>query len=121
MPDDKPLPWNQADDADWTKQVGGWPWRSLGGGDWAKSGSCPRCQHDVHVSKVASVYLRLDFERTPDLKLLLDADHGPIMAKADEGETFYARCNCGEAHPGRPAELKYGCGRSGYIDPPARR
>ncbi len=117
MTDSKTLPWNIAADDSWTSAVDAWPWQSLGGGDWGKSGECPRCQHSVTVRSITGFYAMLASPHAGNLGLLLLADRGPILAEDAGGHKFFVRCDCGEAHVGRPSDLKTGCGRWGYVSP----
>jgi hypothetical protein len=111
------LPWNADESAEWRATVNGWPWRSSGGGDWAKSGTCPRCDHGITVLKEGGVDAAIVISEESRLALLVRAEDGPLVTETDPSQ-FFARCDCGEEHPGRPTELSRGCGRWAYIDPP---
>jgi len=120
MTDGQALPWDITPDDSWVSAVNTWPWEALGDGDWGKSANCPRCIHGIDITKETGYYAMLTFADPPDLGKLLMANRGPILAQKAEQQLLFARCNCGEAHTGRPPELKTGCGRSGYIGlPPA--
>ena len=53
-----------------------------------------------------------------ELELLVSADDGPFLATHNDRRGFYARCDCGEKHPGRPPQLTKGCGQRALIEPP---
>jgi hypothetical protein len=114
MADDDEKPWDKTPFAGWQTTVNGWKWQSLGGDDWEKSGSCPRCEHGMSVLKQGSYSLLTSTEDDP-LAALIEAEGGPLLV--DSGK-FFARCDCGEEHPGRPASISRGCGQWADIDPP---
>ena len=120
MAEEPTLPWSQVADPTWVPTVDGWPWRPLGDDDWGKSGPCPRCKAEITVQDVDGVFAFLARIHAPDLGLLLMADHGPIVCTVEKERQFFARCNCSEAHKGRPSGLKYGCGQAGFIARPPR-
>ena len=112
--DDDTLPWDMEPDPRWEPEVNSWEWKSLGGDDWQKSGKCPRCDHGMDVLKQDS----WSFVTAPEddvLAALVEAEVGPLLT---DSEKFFARCDCGEAHEGRPAEITKGCGQWASIDPP---
>ncbi len=121
MSDDSGVPpWDMSEDQAWQSQVDGWPWHSLGGGDWQKSGTCLHCTHGMTV---ASISAGVETITAPDPdklnhRELVTAEYGSTVADADAGDQFFARCDCGEPHTGRPPKLKSGCGRWAYVGPP---
>jgi hypothetical protein len=114
---EKALPWDATPSPAWGREVDGWSWEALGGGDWAKSGPCPRCHHEITVTKEGSVASMVEVT-TEELDLLVQAEEGPLVSEAEDNPQFFARCDCGEAHSGRPPQLTGGCGQSAFIDPP---
>jgi hypothetical protein len=97
------LPWDGAKSPEWQRAVDSWRWASLGGGDWGKSGACPRCSHQISVTKEGGVVATIDMTEVTQLELLVKAEEGPIIAEDSSGTPlFFARCDCGEKHP-RPA------------------
>ena len=96
-------PWLKQEDATWADEVAAWDWLDIGIREWEKSGQCPGCDHGMKVEQ-SGTYVGL-----------------PAAEAKGADRDFYARCNCGEEHPGRPAEIKQGCGRWGLINPPPRR
>lgn len=117
MPEEEPEPqtWDDSPSSDWVKRVDTWTWNPIGGGDYAKHGKCHRCKESMSVQRVKSVFATLHRLAKGDLGLALIAERGPILARSGDGKPLYARCNCSTAHPGRPPELKTGCGAWGYI------
>lgn len=113
--------WDASPKPDWHDVVNAWPWNSLGAGDWAKSGTCPRCDHGITVLKEGSVITRLDMTEEDRQGLLVLAEEAPMIVRGQEGPQFFARCDCGEKHPGRPPDLTRGCGSWAFIDPPPER
>lgn len=77
----------------WIDDVASWPWQewTINGTlvGWVKTGECPRCRHPI------AVYQEIVYGVLPSLVV--------------------ATCNCEEAHPGRPADLKQGCGQHGRV------
>jgi hypothetical protein len=114
---DHPLKWDDADDPGWVSAVNAWPWSSIGGGAWAKSGSCPRCTHHMTVTAGGEVVIALGPTDRAAIDLMVIAEEEGIIVDPNDG-SIYARCDCTDDHPGRPPRLKRGCGRAGYIDPP---
>ena len=121
MPDAEKIPWKLQSPASWRDTVESWDWHPAGGGGFTKSGSCPICNAGITITKVGRVVL-IDAMDAPDLELMVQAEDGPILVTTDDDEpdTFYARCNCGEEHPGRPERLTQGCGAWANISPPPR-
>jgi hypothetical protein len=114
VPDNPTLPWNSETPPGWRASVNAWRWHPTGGGDWAKSGSCPRCEHEITIQE--GTFEANAVEMSEDSRFALEVV--PEAAEqADETMTF-ARCNCGEPHSGRPGELAHGCGQWANIDPP---
>jgi hypothetical protein len=111
------IPWDRTPFPGWLQTVGSWPWKSFGDGEWEKSGSCPRCKHDMSVMQAGGVVFVESLEQAHEA-LLADENAGPFHLRSTSSANFYARCNCGEPHPGRPANLKRGCGQAGSIEPP---
>lgn len=99
MPD---IDWNTEYDADWAKEIATWPWKKFG--DVLRvEGTCPRCSH--HMSR--------------------EIEHAPMtvrrVAATKQHEVFERvtiRCNCTDAHAGRPANLASGCGRAAVVSLP---
>lgn len=114
------VPWSGAENPQWRAVVDKWEWKELGGGGWAKDGPCPNCRDGISITKTGDVIFALTVLKTPDLELMEKAEEGPITALDGEAEKFYARCNCGEKHHGRPPTLTTGCGAWAYIDPPPK-
>ena len=104
--DDKP--WEKQTDLAWVEAVNKWPWRAIGPGEWEKSAPCPYCEHEMKVERSGAWT-----EGPPPA-----VDEAPAGAIAIDQDLLYARCNCGEKHPGRPPELTRGCGRWGLITKP---
>lgn len=111
------LKWDGAESLEWREAVDGWKWKSLGGGDWAKSGECVRCEHSISIVEADGNVARVDIAEADRQALIVGAAETRESAD-DEPEAVYARCNCSVAHPARPPELTRGCGRWGYINPP---
>jgi len=115
--DAEPLPWDSNPFPGWVDAVDAWRWQSLGDGDWEKHGSCPRCTHSMDAKQGGLVDL-LPTEADAHAEMLTSDDAGPFVIDSPAARNFYVRCNCHEPHPGRPAELQYGCGQAGSIEPP---
>lgn len=113
------IAWDGSESARWRKEVDAWPWKSLGGGDWAKSGQCPRCSHAVSIVEEIGHVAMMIMPKEVKVALMVRAEEGPIEFEVDTGRRFFARCDCGEDHPGRPDGLTRGCGSWGLIDPPS--
>jgi hypothetical protein len=84
------LGWDTRVPDGWASGVAEWDWQDWrGDGDlhlgWRKWGPCPRCGHTMAVYRYA-------------VRTILP------VSNVD------ARCNCQEAHPGRPVEADGGCG-----------
>ena len=120
MPEPEKTPWKLQNPAGWHDEVDSWDWHPAGGGGFTKSGSCPVCDAAITISLRGEVVV-LNAIAMPNLDIMVRADDGPILVATDDDEpdTFYARCNCGEEHPGRPERLKQGCGAWGNITPPS--
>jgi hypothetical protein len=114
--EDETLPWDSTFNESWRNAVNGWEWRSIGGDDWEKSGKCPRCDHGIDVTKQGSYSLAPPAEDV--LETIVEAERGPLLTEAEQ---FFARCNCGEKHEGRPPNISRGCGQWAEIDPPPNR
>jgi|SRR6187401_2782004 len=101
--------WLGKDDAAWGDAVESWKWLEIGDEEWEKSGLCPRCEHGMKV------------EQSGAWVGLPAGAGGAEGVRADDHRDFYARCNCGEEHPGRPPEITRGCGRWSLISPAFRK
>jgi hypothetical protein len=114
------LPWDSTTLANWRETVEGWPWLPLGRGDWEKSGTCLRCSHGMTVEKKGQWTVQEEIEISEEdlQELLVRANKGPFQATDNDRKGFFARCNCGEKHPGRPSELTHGCGQCAVIELP---
>lgn len=112
-----PLPWDKTPAPGWRDAVNGWPWQSLGDGDWEKSGNCPRCGHGISVAQQGS-YTTVAISEDALLGIMVATERGALRTRSDEKEQFFARCDCGEQHPGRPTGISTGCGQWAEIDPP---
>ena len=119
MPEPEETPWKLQNPAAWRDEVESWEWHPLGGEAFAKSGSCPVCNAGITITKPGKV-VTLNTVDMPDLEVMVRADDGPFVVATDDDDpnTFYARCNCNDEHPGRPERLKLGCGAWGHISPP---
>jgi hypothetical protein len=117
MEEPKELQWDKTPVPEWWPTVNAWPWKSIGGNDWEKSGACPRCGHGMTITK-AGAYSDVAITEDALTDILVEAERGPLIARSDEDEQFFARCDCGEEHPGRPGRINRGCGQWGEIDPP---
>lgn len=118
MGDEKPIRWDGSESSAFRRAANHWTWLDQGEGEWAKDGECPRCHAGVSITRAGEVVLTLDRMVEADLELMEKAEEGPVAVRGDDGDHVYARCNCGEEHPGRPSSLKTGCGAWAYIDPP---
>jgi hypothetical protein len=109
------LPWDKEPTTGWRETVDHWTWRSLGSGEWQKSGPCPRCKHEITVDRHHGGTLRVNQDRAEEAELesIVIAEGG-----SDQRHGRFARCNCGEHHPGRPAQITHGCGQWAYVNPP---
>jgi hypothetical protein len=112
--EDKTLPWDKTWSLSWQQAVDDWKWESLGGGDWEKSDDCPRCGHGMTVLQQGS-FSTVTLSEDSVLAIMVEAEQGPLLS--DQGK-FFARCDCGEPHEGRPSGITRGCGQWGEIDPP---
>lgn len=111
------VPWDDSEDVQWTADVDGWPWRSLGGGDWGKTGKCPRCRATMTIRLVTTVFAKIT-DQDVDHELFILAERGPIERDREGERHLFVRCNCSRAHDGRPTDLTGGCGSWGYISLP---
>jgi len=120
MPQPEKRRWKLQSPAGWRHKVGSWEWHPTGDGGYTKSGSCPICHDAITITKTGRVTVVNALDAS-NLKVMVKAELGPIIVRSDgdEPDTFYARCNCGEEHPGRPAQLNQGCGAWGDIAPPS--
>jgi hypothetical protein len=100
-PEQQPAEWRPAPDADWVEKVIGLPRRSASNGI-VLAGSCPRCGHDV------AIFVRTHLERGPIL-------YYDEVARSPASEPQVIRCNCVEAHNGRPEDEPRGCGVFGAL------
>jgi hypothetical protein len=118
VPDDQPeIRWDKNGSPAWRSKVNSWEWRRLDGKDWEKSGTCPRCDHEMAVRKQGAASTVAISEEAL-MAIMLSAEDAPLFTKSDEGVQFFARCDCAEKHPGRPASLLRGCGQWAEIDAP---
>ena len=122
--DGNELPWEGTTANDWRASVDSWPWRRLGFSDWGKSGTCPRCGHPMTLKTISGT--GLDGGAASE-RLAADREHAVIVNApiipdplSPDNDRHFARCDCSVAHPNRPSELKQGCGRWAYVDPPVR-
>ena len=99
----QPLAWDNSPTDTWRAAVNAWPWTSKGGGEWLKTGNCPRCGHHMEV---------------PTFGFTISEFTAGVPPKAPE--PVPARCDCSSDHPERPTPLKTGCGQTGDIDPPGK-
>jgi hypothetical protein len=114
--------WDTTPFPGWRDTVNRWSWRSTGTSEWEKSGPCPRCQHQLTLSKRGGWTFAFSVDALEDdlLTVIEHDQRGTIAVEEREAETgFFARCNCGEKHPGRPSEITGGCGQAARIDAPA--
>jgi hypothetical protein len=99
--------WSKEPAPDWQETVDAWPWTSVGAGGWEKSGPCPRCTHEMKVAESGAWSFAVEAPPAETTTL-------PLLPP-----TFYARCDCGEEHSGRPPDIHRGCGQWALIyDPP---
>lgn len=115
MPDPPAQPFKAEESDPWRDQVNGWEWQAAGDEESSKSGECPSCSHAMTIVHAPVTVTSLDVSENARLEEMVKAE----PPDEDEVEPYFARCNCGGEHPGRPAELKTGCGSCAYIDPPA--
>jgi hypothetical protein len=108
--------WVNATSEVWQRTVDRWRWNSLGSGDWEKTGSCPRCREHMRVRKGSSAFPDFVSAEALTLDELIVLEKGDRHAANDAG--FYARCTCKGDHPGRPEDLKHGCGSWAMITAP---
>jgi hypothetical protein len=106
----------KADDA-WVQSVDSWPWRLIGEHEWEKSDQCPWCKHEMKVEQSGA----WTEAGPPAVGAGRPEEEAAGPPPPETGVRIYARCNCGEKHPGRPPEITRGCGRWGLIiRPPAQ-
>lgn len=66
-------------------------------------GPCPRCGHSVNFSRILDGV-------TGERVGVLGAEGTDAAVATDEFLPITAGCRCTEAHPGRPDDIKHGCG-----------
>ncbi len=115
---DEKLHWERNTSPGWQVAVNAWPWQSIGSEGWEKSGSCPRCKDGVTISTGDAVVETVEIASSELEDALERAERGPLNVQVEGESLFYARCDCGGDHPGRPPELNSGCGSWGLIEPP---
>ncbi len=101
MSEEQEVPYDQTTSQAWHDTVESWNWRQLEKDQWRKSGTCPRCQHQMDIPYDASTVI---FK----MKKMQDQS-------ADQA---YGLCNCPMPHPNRP-DGESGCGPAGYFSPPS--
>jgi hypothetical protein len=111
--------WSRTTPDRWRKAVEKWPWHSLGNDEWEKSGACPRCGHEMEVLKQGLAISNFTTDARSALLLIRTLESGRWHAASGLG--LYARCTCGENHPGRPPSMKRGCGQWCMLKPPPDR
>ncbi len=117
MPEETPeMKWEGAEVPEWAAQVEDWPWQPIGGGDWAKSGDCPRCTHRIRIVRSGGVVADVAISEESKHALIVGALNQP--SDGDKPRDFFARCNCSVTHPSRPPGLNDGCGRWGWVTGP---
>ena len=115
------LPWDTTTNSDWCDTIAEWEWEPTAPKEWEKSGPCPRCHHEMVLSKRGSWTLSFSSDELEDalITVMQKDEEATVGVRDAEGRTlFFARCNCGEKHPGRPSELTGGCGQRCRIEPP---
>ena len=119
MPEEpKERPWDKTPFPGWRATVNAWRWDPTGPDSWEKSGTCPRCEHGITVTKQGGL-VPLDLSEEALMEIMVEAERGrPVTTRSDDTDQLFARCDCGEKHPGRPADLARGCGQWAEIDPP---
>jgi hypothetical protein len=120
--------WAKTADEAWVKAVDSWPWRLIGKDEWEKSDQCPWCKHEMKIEQSGAwtedgppaggggEEVAGSEAMTPPSGEQPDGT-APLPETAVQ---MYARCNCGEKHPGRPPDITRGCGQWGLIQPPTR-
>jgi hypothetical protein len=90
----------------WTETVAGFP-QDLDDNHTTVTlrGQCPRCEHTMSVD--------LAIEQRARKRLTNVRNAEPL---GDKSFVKIAICNCRGDHPGRPEEIKSGCGAFGALD-----